>query len=66
MPFKGAARMTSPFGWRKLNGESNFHNGVDLVGVYSTDIVSPLDGTVIMVIKCKFTPEAGAQCFFAI
>ena len=41
-----------------LNGAKDFHNGVDLVGVDGTDIVSPLDGTVIM---AGYGTECGNQ-----
>ena len=58
MPFRGRVRVTSPFGWRMLNGAKDFHNGVDLVGVDGTDIVSPLDGTVIM---AGYGTECGNQ-----
>lgn len=40
--------MTSPFGWRILNGKDDYHNGVDLVGADDLTVISPLDGTVIM------------------
>lgn len=40
-------RMTSPYGRRVLNGKSEFHGGVDLVGVGGTAVCSVCDGTVI-------------------
>lgn len=40
-------RMTSPFGQRVLNGKSEFHSGVDLVGVGGTAVCSVCDGTVV-------------------
>jgi murein DD-endopeptidase MepM/ murein hydrolase activator NlpD len=40
--------MTSPFGWRTLNGTKDYHNGVDLVGEGDTTVIAPLDGKVIM------------------
>lgn len=40
-------RMTSPFGQRVLNGKSEFHGGVDLVGVGGTAVCSVCDGTVV-------------------
>jgi len=58
MPFCGRVRVTSGFGWRMLNGARDFHNGVDLVGIDSPDIRSPLDGTVIL--SCYGT-ECGYQ-----
>lgn len=40
-------RMTSPYGQRVLNGKSEFHGGVDLVGVGGTAVCSVCDGTVV-------------------
>lgn len=40
-------RVTSPYGQRMLNGVSQFHNGIDLVGVGSTVVCSVCDGTVL-------------------
>ena len=47
-PFEsGKFRLTSPYGQRVLNGVSQYHNGVDLVGVGSTVVCSVCDGTVL-------------------
>jgi murein DD-endopeptidase MepM/ murein hydrolase activator NlpD len=40
-------RVTSPYGQRTLNGTSQFHGGVDLVGVGSTAVCSVCDGIVL-------------------
>ena len=40
-------RLTSPYGQRVLNGKTETHNGVDLVGEGSTAVCSVCDGTVI-------------------
>ena len=40
-------RMTSPYGQRTLNGSSQFHSGVDLVGVGGTAVCAVCDGTVL-------------------
>lgn len=40
-------RLTSPYGQRVLNGKTETHNGVDLVGTGSTAVCSVCDGTVI-------------------
>lgn len=40
-------KMTSPYGQRTLNGKSEFHSGVDLVGDGTKAICSVCDGTVI-------------------
>ncbi len=46
IPYKtGTVRLSSPFGWRTLNGERDNHRGIDLVGSDKT-LVSPVDGTV--------------------
>ena len=50
--------MTSPFGWRILNGNQDYHNGVDLVGEGDISVISPLDGTVIM---SAYGKECGHQ-----
>lgn len=47
-PFEsGKYRLTSPYGQRTLNGVSQWHNGVDLVGVGGTAVCSVCDGTVL-------------------
>ena len=40
-------RMTSPYGQRVLNGKTETHNGVDLVGTGSTAVCSVCDGVVV-------------------
>ena len=48
LPYKdGEVRVTSPFGWRTLNGKKENHKGVDLVGTTKT-LVSPCDGTILV------------------
>lgn len=47
-PFESCKyRLTSPYGQRTLNGVSQWHNGVDLVGVGSSAVCSVCDGTVL-------------------
>lgn len=41
-------RLTSPYGQRTLNGATQFHSGVDLVGEGSTAVCSVCDGTVLV------------------
>jgi murein DD-endopeptidase MepM/ murein hydrolase activator NlpD len=41
-------RLTSPFGNRTLNGNAEWHGGVDLVGVGTTAVCSVCDGTVLV------------------
>lgn len=41
-------RITSPYGQRTLNGTSEFHGGVDVVGEGSTAVCSVCDGTVLV------------------
>ena len=36
LPYKGDLRVSSPFGWRTLNGERAYHKGIDLVGTDKT------------------------------
>ncbi len=46
LPYKtGTVRVSSPFGWRTLQGTREYHRGVDLVGSDKT-LVSPVDGVV--------------------
>ena len=40
-------KVTSIYGNRVLNGNNEFHGGLDLVGISSWDVVSIVDGTVI-------------------
>ncbi|MBQ2392255.1 MAG: M23 family metallopeptidase [Clostridia bacterium] len=40
-------RVTSPYGKRVLNGATQFHGGVDLVGIGGTAVCSVCDGTVV-------------------
>lgn len=50
--------MTSPFGWRTLNGAKDYHNGVDLVGEGDITVIAPQDGTIIM---SAYGTECGHQ-----
>ena len=36
LPYKGDVRVSSPFGWRTMNGERVYHKGIDLVGTEKT------------------------------
>ena len=36
LPYKGDVRVSSPFGWRTMNGERVHHKGIDLVGTEKT------------------------------
>lgn len=44
---RGSVTLTSRFGWRTLNGASDYHKGIDLVGSDKT-LVAPCDGTVMV------------------
>lgn len=44
--FKGKFKVTSPRGYRTLNGKREYHKGIDLVGVDDTMVYSISDGTV--------------------
>ncbi len=39
--------VTSGFGFRFLNGQKQFHNGIDVANKQGTPVVSPAFGTVI-------------------
>lgn len=48
IPYKGGKfKVTSPFGYRLLNGKYENHIGLDLVGVSSPNITSTVNGTVV-------------------
>ena len=36
LPYQGEVRVSSPFGWRRMNGERVYHKGIDLVGTDKT------------------------------
>lgn len=46
LPYNGKVKLTSPYGHRLLNGEYQFHAGVDLVGLNSSLIIAPCDGII--------------------
>lgn len=46
LPYKGGkVTLTSHFGWRTLNGQRDYHKGVDLSGTDKT-LVAPCDGVI--------------------
>ena len=46
LPYKrGAVRVTSPYGMRTLNGVTEMHKGIDLVGSF-TSLVAPCSGRI--------------------
>lgn len=46
LPYKsGKVTLTSHFGWRTLNGQRDYHKGVDLSGTNKT-LVAPCDGVI--------------------
>jgi murein DD-endopeptidase MepM/ murein hydrolase activator NlpD len=49
MPTMGVGRLTSPFGWRELNGRRKMHNGVDIGASEGTPIYSIAKGKVIQI-----------------
>lgn len=44
--FKGKYRVTSPRGNRNLFGKTEFHKGIDLVGIDDTTVYAIADGTI--------------------
>ena len=46
LPFTGKVEMTSAFGQRMLNGQSDYHKGVDLVGADDITVRAPCDGVI--------------------
>lgn len=48
LPYRsGKVTLTSPFGWRTLNGAEDYHSGIDLSGTDKT-IVAPCDAVVVV------------------
>lgn len=46
LPYQsGKVTLTSHFGWRTLNGQRDYHKGVDLSGTDKT-LVAPCDGVI--------------------
>lgn len=39
--------ISSPFGWRVLQGTSNFHDGIDLPMAIGTEVFATMSGTVV-------------------
>lgn len=38
--------MTSPFGWRVINGYNDYHKGLDLVALDDITLIAPCDGVI--------------------
>lgn len=51
LPFKGRNQVTSPYGNRTLDGEPDFHRGIDIVGLDSQHIRAVDGGTVTIAAK---------------
>ena len=48
IPFRcDKVKLTSPYGYRTLNGKRQYHSGYDLVGVGSYDVTAAVGGRVI-------------------
>ena len=48
-PFIGGAfRVTSPYGYRTLNGVRSFHGGIDVVGISSKNVCAVAAGIVVV------------------
>ncbi len=47
MIYAGKFRVTSPFGYRTLNGSQDYHRGIDVVGVDSKEIRTVRGGLVV-------------------
>lgn len=46
MIYSGKFSVTSPFGWRLLNGQGNNHKGIDVVGVDDNHVCAVRSGVV--------------------
>jgi len=47
LPYEGGVHISSPYGYRTLNGSSDLHSGLDLVGQNEKTLRAPCDGTVV-------------------
>ena len=46
LPYEGRVELESRYGYRVLNGKTEWHNGIDLVGLDSKTIIAPCDGKI--------------------
>lgn len=46
LPYNGLVQLTSPYGYRMLNGVTEWHSGIDLVGQTDKIVRAPCDATV--------------------
>jgi len=47
MIYSGKFKVTSPFGWRTLNGAADDHKGIDVVGITDKHICAVVGGRVV-------------------
>lgn len=47
MIYSGKFKVTSPFGWRTLNGAKDNHKGIDVVGITDKHVCAVCGGTVV-------------------
>ena len=48
LPYEGYVYLSSPFGYRTINGQKDYHKGIDLVGRSTKRILAPCDGKIGM------------------
>ena len=46
LPFRGRVKLTSPFGTRDIDGTTDYHRALDLVGLDDTTVCAPCDGVI--------------------
>lgn len=46
LPYNGKVVFESRYGYRTLNGKTDWHNGIDLVGIDSKILIAPCNGIV--------------------
>ena len=62
LPYEsGNIRLTSPFGERVLGGISEFHGGIDLVGISSKQIIAVEDGVIGVSTKINNTSDRTSE-----
>lgn len=47
-PVRSPHRVTSPYGWRTLAGNRQFHDGIDYVSTVSDEVLAIADGRVLL------------------
>lgn len=70
--FNGTVKLTSPIGYRMINGKKDFHQGIDLVGVDNNNVFTMFDGIARTLVEpngfgnyVRIDMENGLSMYFA-